>query len=223
MPTLRKTTLKIANKKEVGVKTLFEKGNSVTKNIFENEIAGSLLKIEDLSQEQREEHLFQPERAGKLQCTICYTSLCPTCKVNFYGCGRFCPNCLKPIHLHCGIKWAENQMKGQPKTSEDKIFRCPHCFYLLKIPMTQMDVSCNVERGDEDEDNAVKVDRLTFHEAAPAILDEVCGVCSTLFEAAVDPEVFQCSACKSYFHVNCLKDTVLDDKRCPNCKKPISL
>jgi len=223
LPTLRTNTLKIAKKKEVGVKTLFDKGNTITKNIFENEIAGSLLKIEDLSQEQREEHLFKPEKAGKLQCSICYSGICPTCKVSFYGCGRFCPNCLKPIHLHCGIKWAENQMKGQPKASEDKIFRCPHCFYLLKIPITQMDVTCAMEAGEDDEDNAVRVTKKLFQEASPEILDEVCGVCSTLFEAATDPEIYQCSACKSFFHINCLNDAILDEKRCPTCKRPINL
>ncbi len=223
LQSLRSVTLKIAAKKLTGVKTLLDKNNTVTQNIFENEIAGTLLKIEDLSAEEREEHLYKPERMKKLQCSICYSDKCASCKVNFYGCGRFCPNCLKPIHLHCAIKWAENQMKGKPKMSEDYIFRCPFCFYLLKIPISQFGPARpSIQGEEEDEDANITIEKKMFAEVTPAVLDEICPVCSTLFDVAQDKQVYKCSSCNAFFHVDCLKKATAEERRCPGCKRAAS-
>ncbi len=223
LETLQALTLKIAAKKLIRVKTFLDKDNVVTQNIFENEIAGTLLKIEDLSDEEREEHLYKPEWMKKLQCSICYSDKCSTCNVNFYGCGRFCPNCKKPIHLHCAIKWAENQMKGKPKMSEDKIFRCPFCFYLLRIPISQFGAarSCNKDT-EEEEDANIAIEKKTFAEVTPTVLDEICPLCSTLFEVARDKYVYKCSACEAFFHIDCLNQAMIDERVCPACKRPAS-
>ncbi len=223
LQSLRAVTLKIAAKKLTGVKTLLDKNNSVTQNIFENEIAGTLLKIEDLSAEEREEHLFKPEKMKKLQCSICYSDKCASCNVNFYGCGRFCPNCLKPIHLHCAIKWAENQMKGKPKMSEDYIFRCPFCFYLLKIPISQFGPARSCAKDAEEEEDAnITIEKKMFAEVTPAVLDEICPVCSTLFDVAQDKQVYKCSSCNAFFHVDCFKQATMEERRCPACKRAAS-
>ena len=63
-------------------------------------------------------------------CIICFSPQCLTCKSAFDVCGRYCPNCGVPMHIHCAAGWSATNNKESGGT----IFRCPHCFYLLKVP-----------------------------------------------------------------------------------------
>ncbi|MHA1730624.1 MAG: VWA domain-containing protein [Promethearchaeota archaeon] len=208
----------LSRKKEIETATLLDNRDTSVKNIFEDEIADQLLKIEDLTDEQKKTELYIPMQEGKLKCSICYSSICPTCHVNFLGCGRFCPNCLKPIHLHCAINWAEQQAKGKKKSSGTKIFRCPHCFYLLKIPTTTMQKPNAVVSEPEYGAPKVTIRSRPFDEEAPQIYDEVCGVCSSLFDSDEDERVYKCE-CGAYFHEECLREVWHDEKICPVCGK----
>lgn len=70
-----------------------------------------------------------------LKCQICFQKEC-ACKgvIDFYTHGRKCPNCDKIMHLCCAGKWAENQNLKDNYIGYPTVFRCPFCFYLLKVP-----------------------------------------------------------------------------------------
>ncbi|HMF32199.1 MAG TPA: hypothetical protein VKK79_12325 [Candidatus Lokiarchaeia archaeon] len=57
---------------------------------------------------------------------------------------RECPNCKKVLHLSCAGQWAENQNLGFPT-----VFRCPFCFFLLKVPRNFVDFSKFVQKFEE--------------------------------------------------------------------------
>ncbi len=57
---------------------------------------------------------------------------------------RQCPNCKNVLHLPCAGKWAENQNLGFPN-----VFRCPFCFFLLKVPRNYVDFNKFVEKFQE--------------------------------------------------------------------------
>lgn len=219
---LAQATAGVAQKKEVQIATIFDSGDGGTKNIFESEIADSLLRIEELTNEQREKELYEPMRNGKLKCSICYQPVCPTCKVDFFGCGRFCPNCLKPIHLHCAMDWAKQQAKDNQDDSEGLVFRCPHCFYLLKIPSLMVNNHAADEAAPEADVGSVIIQQTTFDQASPAILDDICGVCSSLFDETDDEILYKCE-CGAYFHADCIQDEVRSSGRCPVCGKSAQL
>jgi hypothetical protein len=69
------------------------------------------------------------DEAEGSKCQICF-SVEPTEHL------RECPNCKKVLHLTCAGKWAENQNLGFPT-----VFRCPFCFFLLKVPRKFVDFS----------------------------------------------------------------------------------
>jgi hypothetical protein len=72
---------------------------------------------------------------SELKCQICFKKEC-ACKtvLDFYTHGRKCPNCGKIMHLCCAGKWAENQNLEHNYIGYPTVFRCPFCFYLLKVP-----------------------------------------------------------------------------------------
>ncbi len=76
------------------------------------------------------------EKAGT-KCQVCFS-------VNPVADLRQCPNCKNVLHLPCAGKWAENQNLGFPN-----VFRCPFCFFLLKVPRNYVDFNKFVEKFQE--------------------------------------------------------------------------
>ncbi len=76
------------------------------------------------------------EKTGT-KCQICF-SIEPVSEI------RQCPNCKNVLHLPCAGKWAENQNLGFPN-----VFRCPFCFFLLKVPRNYVDFNKFVEKFQE--------------------------------------------------------------------------
>ena len=78
-------------------------------NKFLEKIATDLI---PLSQEQLNE---------KLKCQICFKDNPESL--------RSCPNCKKTMHLPCVGNWS-----SQMKLNNPYVFRCPFCFFLLRVP-----------------------------------------------------------------------------------------
>nr|MDO8085691.1 VWA domain-containing protein [Candidatus Sigynarchaeum springense] len=96
------------------------------------DLAGELVSEEEFTPAQKE--LFgKMTEAERHKCLICFKSDCMICKQPFAVCGRHCPNCMYPLHGDCAAQWA----MSDKKTGGSNVFRCPHCFYLLKVPASQ--------------------------------------------------------------------------------------
>ncbi len=141
-------------------------------------------------------------------------------KTGFFGCGRFCPNCLTPFHLHCAIQWSESQNNKKSGTkSSIKQFRCPHCFYLLKIPISDVEHSGNDKLSEEN--RILRKVNLKSHDINGQICNsEDCGI---ILKTENDQTVYQCSSCNSYFHLDCAKTAWQKEKKCPYCQKYVSI
>lgn len=213
---------KLAKKKEKKHATIFDKkadGEDILLQEILSEIADSPLKVEEMTEEQKDAAIYNVEKGKKLVCTICYSERCMVDNTSFYGSGRFCPNCLTPFHLPCAIMWSEQQNAkkgGAPKTST-KLFRCTHCFYLLKVPMSDVEKTGN----DNLDDNSRILRKL---DAKSAKLDnQICNSedCGSLLYPD-DGTIYQCTACNSFFHADCAKSQWSKAKKCPYCQKYVS-
>ena len=214
---------KLSKKKEKKHSTVFDKKDDSEDSVIQDmlgEIADIPLKLEQMTEEQKNQALYNLEPGKKLTCTICYSDRCMVDKTGFFGCGRFCPNCLTPFHLHCAIQWSESQNNKKSGTkSSIKQFRCPHCFYLLKIPISDVEHSGNDKLSEE---NRIlrKVD-LKSHDINGQICNsEDCGI---ILKTENDQTVYQCSSCNSYFHLDCAKTAWQKEKKCPYCQKYVSI
>ena len=110
-----------------------KKKELIEKPEFLRKIAATLLRVQDLTknQEMRIKHIRG--EADYQKCTICFSETDPYTKATFYLTGRYCPNCNTPYHIHCLAAWASSQTERT--LMESGTCRCPHCFYLLKIPI----------------------------------------------------------------------------------------
>ena len=186
------------------------------------EIADLPLRLEDMTEEQKEQAIYKLEKGKKITCTICYSNNCMIGKTSFMGCGRFCPNCLTPFHLHCAKMWSEQQSNkkggGKPTHNATKLFRCPHCFYLLRIPTS--DVERPSREGRMNENIQFKQINLASFPGDNHICNaEDCGV---MFNKQSEGQVYQCSSCDSLFHIDCGQKVMQKERRCPYCEKIVS-
>jgi hypothetical protein len=179
------------------------------------EIADIPAKFEDLTVEQQSQVL----KKDPVTCSICYMDNCMTCETSFYGCGRFCPTCLNPFHLHCAVSWAEQQMEKKGIKLDVKLLRCVHCFYLLKIPVSQVERKAN---GDTMRDAILE--KVSSSSLGAKFNDEICNQkkCGVVFDANVDKVVYRCTNCNALFHRDCAKEAWNTTKQCPYCKKTAS-
>ena len=75
----------------------------------------------------------------ELKCQICFQKVC-TCQImDDYQHIRRCPNCRKVLHQCCAGKWSEQQNTKSNFIGFPNVFRCPYCFYLLKVPREFVD------------------------------------------------------------------------------------
>jgi uncharacterized protein YegL/DNA-directed RNA polymerase subunit M/transcription elongation factor TFIIS len=183
------------------------------------QIAGNLISISDMNQDQRSIiNNILGKNAEK--CVICFSTNDPVTKAPFNVSGRYCPNCNNPMHISCAAMWAEQDTK---RTSKE-IFRCPHCFYLLKIPgevakarqlHKQMKSTESNAAPSSDGERVVPTKRAMAREFGDTAMYSACPVCHNIFEE--DDPVVACGNedCNAIYHENCFPK--LEGGRCKKC------
>ncbi|MFO7797732.1 MAG: hypothetical protein ACQERB_11305, partial [Promethearchaeati archaeon] len=200
--------------------------SSTFKNLTENpaflrKIAANLLRVQDLTKddEQRIKHIRGV--ADYKKCSICFSDIDPITKGSFYLTGRYCPNCMTPFHIHCLAGWADSQ--DDPSMKRSGSVRCPHCFYLLKIPseisqaqklsvLSGYQKNLNTDSAPTQECSAYKKRALELGDEA---LYNSCVVCNIIFEK--DEEIVKCGNrdCGVLYHRECFAK--LKNGICKNC------
>ncbi|TFG24709.1 MAG: VWA domain-containing protein [Promethearchaeota archaeon] len=147
------------------------------------------------------------------KCQICHSIKAPT-GADFYSEGRFCPNCDRPMHLSCASMWA-----AKSELKED-IFRCPFCYFLLKLPKSasklvkkkdeKKDKISIIEESDEKKTKMIEIDQIYINQ-----INESCVYCHNIFLGKY--KVYKCQKCGSYYHEPCLKKTYEELKSCRFC------
>ncbi|MGQ4872786.1 MAG: VWA domain-containing protein [Promethearchaeia archaeon] len=212
---------------EANVKTLGSSSESPIENpAFLRKIAANLLRVQDLTHDQEEKLKALRGEANFKKCSICFQEEDPITKGSFYLTGRYCPNCQTPFHIHCLSGWAASQKNEKLKASGT--CRCPHCFYLLKIP-TEV-VQAEKLRTLSSSPSSINEKGPEFFTAkkyndAAILGDEAlynsCPVCHLIFEEG-QPAV-QCGnpQCRALYHLECFAK--LDDGICKNCGAKLTL
>jgi len=153
------------------------------------------------------------------KCGICFNIRDPVKKLDFSLSGRYCPSCGTGFHLHCIHEWAESHSEIR------HVVRCPHCFYLLKIPTEIFQTALLHEEFKKERENGtqrVEIEGYTVKSNSAVNLGEIavyssCPVCQTIFN---DTEmVYVCGnpSCNSIYHQKCF-DSVTNHP-CKICGK----
>jgi len=193
---------------------------------FLRKIAANLLRVQDLTKDQEQRVKQIRGEVDFKKCSICFSDQNPYTKGSFYITGRYCPNCTTPFHIHCLAAWADSQKNHQIKRSGTA--RCPHCFYLLKIPIEVTQIqklriltkSFKEEPAQKPEVMPAKYiqDVSVLGEEA---LFSACPVCHLIFEKG-QPAV-QCGnlQCNALYHEDCFKK--LKEGHCKSCDVKLHL
>ncbi|MHA1820659.1 MAG: VWA domain-containing protein [Promethearchaeota archaeon] len=157
------------------------------------------------------------------KCGICFQEQDPITKAPFTVSGRYCPNCGQGFHIYCISEWAKND-----KESSGLVTRCPHCFYLIKIPAEVQQVKKIHEEFKREEKRNMQSTGTERYFARHYIardlgedaLYSACPVCNTIFDE--DEEVVKCGnpKCSAIYHLDCFEQ--IRDKPCKVCGKIIS-
>jgi uncharacterized protein YegL len=187
---------------------------------FLRKIAADLLRVQDLTKDQEQRVKQIRGEVDFKKCSICFSDTNPYTKGSFYITGRYCPNCTTPFHIHCLAAWADSQKDHIVKRSGTA--RCPHCFYLLKIPteVTQIQKLRVISRSAKEKP-AKKPELLPAKSIDDvALLGEealfnACPVCNMIFEKG--QRAVQCGnlECNALYHEECFKE--LKKGHCRNC------
>jgi len=197
----------------------------IEKPEFLRKIAANLLRVQDLTKSQETRIKQLRGEADYKKCTICFSENNPYTKGSFYLTGRYCPNCQTPYHVHCLAAWATSQT--DQTLSESGTCRCPHCFYLLKIPseVTQIQkfkiltgTSSQKEIGAQKPE-VVPADLTNISNLGEEALYKSCPVCHLIFEE--HQEVVRCPSCNELYHIDCFKK--LDKSLCKTCFSKLHL
>ena len=202
------------------IKTYGDGTTSIIENpAFLRKIAADLLRVQDLTkdQEQRLRQIRGLEDYKK--CSICFSDENPYTKSSFYLSGRYCPNCQTPYHVHCLSSWANSQK--EKKMKQAGAVRCPHCFYLLKIPtevsqaqkLTSLSKPVIKANKEPEPPEISHVEQINFSELDSDAMFSSCPVCHFIFEEGQN--ILQCGNCRTLYHDHCFKD--LTNSRCKNC------
>lgn len=193
---------------------------------FLRKIAADLLRVQDLTKDQKQRAKQIRGEVDFKKCSICFSDKNPYTKGSFYVTGRYCPNCTTPFHIHCLAGWADSQKDHIIKRSGTA--RCPHCFYLLRIPteVTQIQKLRILSRGNKEEP-AKRPEILPAKNIEDvALLGEdalfsACPVCHLIFEKG--QRAVQCGnlECNTLYHEDCFKK--LKDGHCRSCDVKLHL
>ncbi len=212
---------------EANVKTMGSGSESPIENpAFLRKIAANLLSVQDLTKNQSQ-RLKQIRGEGDFKkCSICFSDNDPVTGGTFLLTGRYCPNCQSPYHIHCLSGWAASTK--DVKLKESGTCRCPHCFYLLKIPAEVTQAQKLKSLGGSDRTigaAASEVMPAALYDDVSVLGDEAlynsCPVCHYIFEEG--DKVVQCGNpdCKTLYHDDCFKK--LQDGRCKSCSIKLHL
>ncbi len=207
----------------------FEKklGSPSDSSALLSKIAAKLLKVSELTKDQEENLKQLRGEVDYKKCSICFADKDPTTKGSFYITGRYCPNCQMPFHIYCLAGWAASQKDIKLKRSGT--CRCPHCFYLLKIPTEVAQVQkLRVLSGTQAQKIIGPAEPLMFDakslnidELGEGALYEACPQCNYIFEP--NQKVVMCgnSDCQALYHEDCFHE--LKDQRCKKCEAKLFL
>jgi len=141
------------------------------------------------------------------KCGICFQDKDPVTQIGFNISGRYCPNCGQGFHIHCLSGWASND-----PDNTGNIARCPHCFYLLKIPseiqqVTKIreDFKRTIKESDLSKDRVFYARKYIAYELGDTAIYNACPVCNTIFDE--NEEVIKCGnpECNAVYHIDCAK------------------
>jgi len=187
---------------------------------FLRQIAANLLRVQDLTRDQEQRAKQIRGEVDFKKCSICFSDQNPYTKGSFYVTGRYCPNCTTPFHIHCLAAWADSQKDHQVRRSGTA--RCPHCFYLLKIPIevTQIQKLRVLTKGlKEEPPQKPEIIPAKYIQDVAVLGDEAlfnaCPVCHLIFEKG--QSAVQCGnlQCNTLYHEDCFKK--LKEGHCKNC------
>ncbi len=210
------------------IKTMGSSAASIIENpAFLRKIAADLLRAQDLTKDQ-EQKLKQIRGEGNFKkCSVCFAENDPITKGSFLITGRFCPNCQTPFHIHCLSGWAASQKNE--KLKESGTCRCPHCFYLLKIPsdvtqaqkLATLAGSQSQRQPSSSEQNILPAKLLDISELGEDAMYNSCPICHLIFEEG--QQVVKCgnSDCTALYHQDCFKK--LEGGTCKNCGTKLHL
>jgi len=215
--TLMQSALNFANS---NIKTYGEDTKSLVDNpAFLRKIAADLLRVQDLTKDQEQRLLQIRGLADYKKCSICFSDTNPYTKSSFFVSGRYCPNCQTPYHIHCLAAWADSQRDS--KMRKAGTVRCPHCFYLLKIPVEVSQLRkltslvkprISAKKMDSQPEIAA-AELMNFGEIKDDALFNSCPVCNLIFEQG--QKIVRCENCRTLYHKACFEG--LNNSRCKNC------
>lgn len=223
--TLYESAVKFAqsNYKKSGV----GKESFIQNPAFLRKIAANLLRVQDLTKDDEQKIKQIRGDVDYKKCSICFSDTDPQTKGSFFVTGRYCPNCKTPFHLHCLAGWARSQ--DSPKLKKSGTVRCPHCFYLLKIPteVTQIQRLKILSRGNSKKTvGSESTEEFEVSIVNSSLLGEEamynsCPVCNFIFEE--DQEIVKCGNpdCGILYHKSCFKE--LKNSRCKSCGVKLKL
>jgi uncharacterized protein YegL len=202
------------------IKTYGDTSRTIIKNpTYLRKIAADLLRVQDLTKGQEQRLLQMRGLADYKKCSICFSDTNPFTKSSFYVSGRYCPNCQTPFHIHCLNSWAESQKDTKMRSAGT--VRCPHCFYLLKIPteVTQAQKLTSLvkphirEQSSAKTPKIVELEKLKFKDLDNDGIFSSCPICNFIFEEG--QSIVRCSNCQTLYHKHCIQE--LNQKQCKNC------
>lgn len=199
---------------------------SITENpSFLRKIAANLLRVQDLTKDQEQRLMQIRGLADYKKCSICFSDKNPYTKSTFFISGRYCPNCQTPYHIHCLAAWADSQKDNKMRRAGT--VRCPHCFYLLKIPtevsqarkLTTLMKPRMHGTPTSQEPELYSAELIKLDDLEGEALFISCPVCNMIFEEG--QEIVRCGNCKTLYHRSCYES--LKDNLCKNCAVKLHL
>ena len=202
------------------IKTYGDTKSSIMENpVFLRKIAADLLRVQDLTKDQELRLKQIRGLADYKKCSICFSDTNPYTKSSFYVSGRYCPNCQTPFHIHCLAAWADSQKDSKMRRAGT--VRCPHCFYLFKIPtevsqvrkLTSLVKPRIREKSGPKEPELSEVILTNYNELSEDDVFGSCPVCNFIFEEG--QELVRCGNCSTLYHRSCFER--LTNSRCKTC------
>ena len=193
---------------------------------FLRKIAADTLRVQDLTKDQEQRLQQLRGNVDYKKCSICFSDTDPDTGGTFFLTGRYCPNCHTPFHIHCLAGWASSM--GETSVKQSGTCRCPHCFYLLRIPTEVQQVrklrtlsSTTSKQIGPKEPDTYPARAVNINELGEDALYNPCPVCNYIFEPG--EEVVECGNfdCGALYHRDCFKKLIND--QCKSCEGKLTL
>jgi uncharacterized protein YegL len=210
-----------SNVKSYGTKSI----SPIENPQFLRKIAANVLRVQDLTKDQENKIKQIRGEADYQKCTICFSGTDPYSKGSFFLTGRYCPNCQTPFHIHCLAAWASSQT--DKILNESGTCRCPHCFYLLKIPsevstLRKLKIlsgtSSQKELGSQKPET-LPAELVNISNVGEEALYTSCPICNLIFEE--NQSAVKCPICDVFYHIDCFKGLI--ENQCKNCGTKLQL